>query len=401
MTPRAGAAGAAPANPVAWIDDDIALASVVDRVLAEPRYAIDTEFHREQTYFPRLALVQLAWPGGTALVDPLAVGTSELARLFASDAVAVVHAAQQDLDVLGHAIGAIPRHIYDTQIAASFVGYSTPSLVVLVQGELGVTPAKGDRLTDWLRRPLSEAQKDYAAADVRYLLELQDRLDAVLAGLGRTEWVAAACEELRLRPIGAIDPKDAWSRLKDVRTLRGRSRAVAQSLAEWREREAQALDVPVRQVLPDLAVLGIAQRQPLTLDELAQCRGVDHRHRQGRVAREVLAAVERGQQAAPPPVTGGGDDVERALRPAVALISAWVSQVAKDERIDTGMLATRADLVALLGNDPNARLSLGWRAELLGDGIRRLLDGSAGLTFAREGGLRLITAPGPDNPING
>ena len=301
--------------------------------------------------------MQLAWPGGTALVDPLAVGTSELARLFASDAVAVLHAAQQDLDVLGHAIGAIPRHIYDTQIAASFVGYSTPSLVVLVQGELGVTPAKGDRLTDWLRRPLSEAQKDYAAADVRYLLELQDRLDAVLAGLGRTEWVAAACEELRLRPIGAIDPKDAWSRLKDVRTLRGRSRAVAQSLAEWREREAQALDVPVRQVLPDLAVLGIAQRQPSTLDELAQCRGVDHRHRQGRVAREVLAAVERGQHAAPPPVTGGGDDVERALRPAVALISAWVSQVAKDERIDTGMLATRADLVALLGNDPNARLS--------------------------------------------
>ena len=114
--------------------------------------------------------------------------------------------------------------------------------------------------------------------------------------------------------------------------------------------------MPVRQVLPDLAVLGIAQRQPLTLDELAQCRGVDHRHRQGRVAREVLAAVERGQHAAPPPVTAGGDDVERALRPAVALISAWVSQVAKDERIDTGMLATRADLVALLGNDPNARL---------------------------------------------
>ena len=321
MTPRAGAAGAAPANPVTWIDDDVALASVVDAVVAEPRYAIDTEFHREQTYFPRLALVQLAWPGGTALVDPLAVGTSELARLFASDAVAVLHAAQQDLDVLGHAIGAIPRHIYDTQIAASFVGYSTPSLVVLVQGELGVTPAKGDRLTDWLRRPLSEAQKDYAAADVRYLLELQDRLDSVLAGLGRTEWVAAACEELRLRPIGAIDPEDAWTRLKDVRTLRGRSRAVAQSLAAWREREAQALDVPVRQVLPDLAVLGIAQRQPSTLDELAQCRGVDHRHRQGRVAREVLAAVrarparraaaghERRRRRRARPASGGGADL--------------------------------------------------------------------------------------------
>ncbi len=340
MTPRAGAAGAAPANTVTWIDDDVALANVVDAVVAEPRYAIDTEFHREQTYFPRLALVQLAWPGGTALVDPLAVGTSQLARLFASDAVAVVHAAQQDLDVLGHAVGAIPRHIYDTQIAASFVGYSTPSLVVLVQGELGVTPAKGDRLTDWLRRPLSATQKDYAAADVRYLLELQDRLDSVLAGLGRTEWVAAACEELRLRPIGAIDPKDAWTRLKDVRTLRGRS---APSPSRWRPgargRRRRSMCRCAR-CSPTWPCSASPSASPSTLEELAQCRGVDHRHRQGRVAREVLAAVERGQHAAPPPVTSSGDDVERALRPAVALISAWVSQVAKDARIDTGMLAT-------------------------------------------------------------
>src|SRR5690606_7267572 len=114
-----------------WIDNDADLVGLVDQLLTEPRYAIDTEFHRERTYYPKLALVQLAWPGGIALVDPLAADPTLLAKLFESDAIAVAHAAQQDLDVLNHAVGAVPRRLYDTQLAAGFVGYSTPSLVVL------------------------------------------------------------------------------------------------------------------------------------------------------------------------------------------------------------------------------------------------------------------------------
>ena len=325
-----------------------------------------------------------------ALVDPLAVDPKLFTKLFESDAVAVLHAAQQDLDVLTHAVGAVPRHIYDTQVAASFIGYATPSLVVLVQGELGETPAKGDRLTDWLRRPLTTAQKEYAAADVEHLLALQDRLDAKLAQLGRSAWALEACEELRARPTGGAIPEDAWARLKDARTLRPRSRAVAQAIAAWREREAQSLDIPVRQVLPDLAILGISQRQPTTIEELGQCRGVDDRHRRGRVGKELLEAVLASKDADPPKAGPGGDDLDRSLRPAITLISAWVSQVAKNERIDTSMLATRNDLVALVSGDDSARLRLGWRAELLGDGIARLVAGTAGLTFDGQGGLRLI-----------
>ena len=373
-----------------WIDRPTDLDAIVDRLVGEDRYAIDTEFHRERTYYPRLALVQLAWPGGLALIDPLAVDPQPLARLFASPALAVAHAAQQDLDVLTHAVRAVPSRLFDTQVAAGFTGYGTPSLSSLLQGELGFAPPKGDRLTDWLRRPLSPAQREYAAADVASLLEIHDRLVASLTELGRLRWVEDACEELRTRPTGATPPDQAWLRLKDARSLRPRARAVAQAVAAWREREAAAIDSPVRQILPDLAVLGIAQRQPTTLEELVQARGVDDRHRRGRIARELLEAVAAGKQATPPAVPDAVDELDRSKRPAITLISAWVSQVARDARIDTALVATRADLVAFLRDDPAARLRSGWRAELLGDGITRLMEGRAALTFDGRGSLRLV-----------
>lgn len=381
--------------PHRWIDRQDELDEVVDALLEQPRYAIDTEFHRERTYFPALALVQLAWgdQGDLVLIDPLAVDITALARLFDSEVEAVFHAAQQDLDVLTHAVGSVPRRFFDTQIAGGFVGYGTPSLVALLNGELGVNPPKGDRLTDWLRRPLTDAQREYAAADVVYLLELQDRLLAELGELGRLGWVHEACEELRARPTSGLQPDDAWLRLKDVRGLRPRPRAVAQAVAAWRERTAMERNVPVRQVLPDLAILGIAQRQPNTDGELAQARGVDERFSRGKVAQQILEAVAQGRRSEPPPAPTGTDDLDRELRPAVTLISAWVSQVARTERIDTAMLATRADLVSLLSGDPDARLSHGWRAELLGDGVRRLLAGHAALTFDKGTGLRLVDVP--------
>ena len=291
--------------------------------------------------------------------------------------------------------GRFPRRFFDTQIAGGFVGYGTPSLSSLLNGELSINPPKGDRLTDWLRRPLTDAQRQYAAVDVAHLLELYERLDAKLDELGRHAWVDEACLELAGRPLGPIDPDDAWTKLKDVRGLRPRARAVAQAIAAWRERTATERNIPVRQVLPDLAVLGIAQRQPRNTKELGQARGVDDRFTRGKIAEQLLAAVERGRNAAPPEAIANGDDLERSLRPAVTLISAWVSQVAKQERIDTAMLATRADLVALLAGDPSARLASGWRAELLGEGIRRLLDGDAALTFDRGNGLRLVDVAAP------
>ena len=339
-------------RPHRWIDQQADLDDVVDALIAEPAYAIDTEFHRERTYFPRLALVQLAWGDELVLIDPLAVDVKAMARLFESSTEAVFHAAQQDLDVLTHAVGAVPVNFFDTQIAGGFLGYGTPSLVAILNGELGVNPPKGDRLTDWLRRPLLRRAAEYAASDVAYLLELRSLLVAQLEELGRVEWVAEACAELRQRPASGTNPDEAWTRLKDVRGLRPRARAVAQSVAAWRERTAMRRNIPVRQVLPDLAVLGIAQRQPANEKEL--CRLAGSTSASAAASRRSRSSPRWRRASSPSRPTGrpGGDDLERDLRPAVTLVSAWVSQVARDERIDASILATRADLVAFLAATP-------------------------------------------------
>lgn len=378
-----------------WVDTDAGVAEVIDELLQVERYAIDTEFHRERTYFPALALVQLGWDDQIALVDPLAVDVRAFDRLFQSDVEAVFHAAQQDLDVLTHAVGSVPRVFFDTQIAGGFVGYGTPSLVSLLSGELGITVPKGDRLTDWLRRPLSDAQRNYAASDVAYLLETRQLLVERLEQRGRLGWATEAFGELAERPTSGTDPSTAWMRLKDVRGLRPKPRAVAQALCAWRERTAMERNVPVRKVLPDLAILGISQRKPTNEAELKQARGVDDRFNKGRIAAELLAAVAEGQRAEPPDALPSTEDLDRDLRPAVTLVSAWVSQVAKAEKIDTSMLATRADLVAFLAGNPDARLTRGWRGELLGAGIGRLVGGEAALTFDRDSGLRLVDLPTP------
>jgi ribonuclease D len=202
--------------------------------------------------------------------------------------------------------------------------------------------------------------------------------------------VAAACIELLHKPVSGTEPEMAWTRLKDVRVLKPKARGVARSLAAWRERRAMSIDSPVRQVLPDLAILGISQKQPRTIQELGQARGVDDRHTRGIIGKEILEAVALGLTTEAHLPAPDGEELDRNMRPAVALVSAWVSEVARQSHIDTALLATRSDLVAFLRGDTDARLSTGWRHDLLGDGIRRLVAGHAGLTFDGRGGLRLV-----------
>jgi len=378
-----------------FVADDAALRDVVNDAMSAPLYALDTEFHRERTYFPRLALVQLQWGKTNVLIDPLAVDPRGLADLLRSSGLAVLHASQQDLEVLRYAVGEVPSRLFDTQLAAGFIGYSTPSLAALAQSQLKVTLSKGDRMTDWLRRPLTESQCSYARSDVAYLEQLFERISGRVDQLGRTTWVNEACEELRVRPWGESNPADAWLRIKDARALKGEARGVAQALAAWRERRAMATNIPLRRVMSDMALLGIAQAAPRSTEDLAHARGVDERYLSGSIAREILAAVKEGRERVVELDTQAHDPLEKRLRPAVTLVTAWIGELARTAEIDPTLVATNRDIVALLAGG-ESRLAHGWRRDLVGRDIERLLKGESGLSFDGDGRLRLIPAKDAD-----
>lgn len=378
----------------AWIDTEADFGALVAELAEVEAYGLDTEFHRERTYHARLALLQLSWPGGVAVVDPTQVDVAPLATVLSGPGLCLMHAASQDLEILVRVCGTLPTRLFDTQVAAGFVGYSSVGLAGLVQGELGVKLPKADRLTDWLARPLPDGAVTYAAADVLHLQELHDRIVAKLEARGRLDWALDECEVHRTRTTSGQVPDRAWWRIKEARSLRGRAAAIAQVLAAWRERRAAEIDRPVRFLLADLALVAMAQRPPTTEGDLRHVRGLDDGKRKGAAGRELLAVVAEGM-ALPldrlqvPPSEG----VDRSRRAAAALVSAWAAQRARDLDIDAAILATRADIESLLMGD-GGRLADGWRHDVVGEPIRALAAGEASLAVDPQGRLQLETRSG-------
>ena len=377
-----------------WVDDQAAFAEVLDELAAADVYGLDTEFHRERTYHARLALLQLASPSGVAVVDPLAVDVAPLRRVLEGPGTCVMHAASQDLEILARVCGAVPSRLFDTQVAAGFLGHSSVGLGPLVRSELGRSLPKADRLTDWLVRPLAAEAVAYAASDVAHLHELHERLRAQLEERGRLQWALDECEVHRSRAVVPNPPERAWWRIKEARSLRGRAAAVAQALAAWRERRAAEVDRPVRFLLADLALVAMAQRPPASEADLRRVRGLDEGKRKGGAAKEILEVVARGvemplEQVEVPP----SEAVDRSRRAAASLVSAWAAQRARDLEIDPAILATRADIESLLMGD-GGRLATGWRHDVVGEPIRALAAGEASLAVDPAGRLILETRSG-------
>lgn len=384
------------------LTDNSELERFVGETLTRDRYAIDTEFHRERSYFPRVALIQINNGSEIVLIDPFEVDPAPLAELFASPAVAVLHAASQDLEVFQHWAGRVPSRIFDTQLAAGFTGLSTPSLAALHDKVLHIPLPKTSRLTDWLARPLTDDQLEYAASDVRHLLDLHSRLCDDLEARGRLQWAEDECEAARTIDRGRRDPNEAWRKIKAVRQLKGSSLATARHIAAWRENKAAELDQPVRFILSDLALVGISQRKPKTLEQLRSIRGVDDRLGRGELGESMLRMVEEGAELAPPTVSTSRRSPSRPdQRPAVALVAAWVGQLSRELSIDPALLGTRSDIEALVRGDSDARLSQGWRAELAGEPIRRLMSGEAAVAFDGDGGLVLEQRSGVEVAVPG
>lgn len=380
------------------VDTDDGLDDVIEQLLETDRYAIDTEFHRERTYYPQLALIQIAWPGDLVLIDPIAVDPAPLAEVFESDIEAVLHACTQDLEVLELVTGVAPSRIFDTQIAAAFVGMRTPSLASLHDQLLGLKLPKANRLTDWLRRPLEPAQQAYAASDVEHLLQIQDILMDQLEANGRLVWADDECELVRVKGTNPRNPEDAWLRIKEARSLGARARTAARELAAWRERAAQDRNIPVRHVLPDLAIVALAQKAPTNPGDVAKTRGLERRGISKKDAAELVEVIAAAKDLPVPPSqprkpTGGPD-----LRPAVTLIAAWMSQYADDINIDPAMLGSRSDIEDFVRSG-ESRLASGWRNELAGSAIRSLLAGDAAVAFDGDG--RVVVEQRSHKPISG
>ena len=353
--------------------------------------------------------MQLAWDGNVALVDTLDIDLAPFKSVLEGDGVAVLHAAEQDLEILQTGCDVMPGTMFDTQIAAGFLGYSSTGLSGLLARELDVSLPKGDRLTNWTKRPLTEEQLEYAAADVGHLLELRERLVKQLTDMGRLEWAAAEAAELieRVRQRSDLETvaATAWWRLKEARRLKGASRGVAQSVAAWRERQAIERDVPTRFVLSDMGVIALAYRPPRRIGELKDVRGLDARFHRQPAAGELLAVIESGRELKPPelrlPSIEAADPAQRAT---VTLVAAWISQRARALRLDPSVVASRADIESLLAGRDTGRLASGWRRAMVGEPVLQLVQGTAsvaledGSLVLEERSYRTIIAPEAGTP---
>ena len=378
-----------PLPPFSVVADPAALDELCDAMAEVPSYALDTEFHTERTYVPHLALIQLAWDGGVAIVDPLALDPAPLGRVFAGPGVAVAHAAGQDLDVLAAACGVSPSRVFDTQIAAGFIGMSTPSLSRLVESVLDVSLPKADRLSDWTQRPIPDRQLEYAVSDVAHLLDLHSVLTKRLQEMGRLEWALDECDEILADRATTRDPEEAWWRLGDIRSMSRRSRG-------WRRRWLRG--VSARRPTP------IGRGAPSCPTSASWPSHSAHRtvsRSSGAPAASTGGIWPRG---APPrsstPFAAGSSfppiasacrarAVRRPARPAaLAVCSGLVRQIADDLDFDQSLLATRADVARLLCGEPG-RLDSGWRRRIVGDPLRRLVSGQVAIALTPRSTLVL------------
>lgn len=370
------------------ITDAAGVDAVVAEARAEGRAAIDLEFLWERTYAPVACLAQVATPAGVHIIDPIeGAPLRPVADLVADPAVeAVMHAPSADLTLLGLAFGTRPENFVDVQVLAGFVGLGAgQGLATLLERVLGVRLDKGERYTDWSRRPLSEAQLEYGAADVADLLPLADELTRRARELGRLDWVA---EEHRRRygPGARLvpDPDTAWRRVKGGGRLNARDRAVLVSIAAWREREAARRDRPASWIIPDRTLVELAHRRPADRAALQRERGLPSRV-QGAEAESLLAAIRAGEAADPiasdPPPS---PEVQQRLEVLAPLGAVLVAARASGVGLAPSLLATRDDIASFLaavlqGDGAERQLGAGWRRELVGEALIELAEGRLAL----------------------
>ena len=371
--------------PPALIATTDELAALCERLRRETFVTVDTEFMRERTYWPELCVVQLAGTDEVAIVDAEAPGIdlTPLGALFADPAVTkVFHAARQDIEIFVLRFGAVPRPLFDTQIAAMVAGFGDQvGYDSLVSALTGAHIDKAHRFSDWSARPLSPAQITYAAADVTHLRGVYEKLRGRLEKDGRLDWVAEEMAVLADPATYRPDPEQMWERLRP-RTNNRRMLGVLRAIAAWREREAQRSNIPRQRMLKDEALLEIAAIAPETPEALARARGVTEGFARGKSGTGLLAAIADAK-ALPDeqlPEAQNRNDGPRPSPALVSLLKVLLATKCEQHHVAAKLVASSDDIDRLALEDaPDLPVLQGWRAEVFGADALALKQGRISL----------------------
>jgi ribonuclease D len=350
--------------------------------------AMDTEFLREKTYYPQFCLLQIATPEWVACVDPIAL--TDLNKLFdviyRPDIIKVLHSSRQDLEIFYQLTGKVPSPVFDTQIAAPLLGFQeNPGYAMLVSSYLNVNLNKAHTRTDWSFRPLSDAQIQYAADDVIYLCKIYQLMCEQLEKLGRQKWLDNDFKQLNDTELYQLTPANAWLKVKGKNKLTGRQLSIVQTLCEWRESTAQAVNKPRNWLIRDDMLLELAKLQPGSLVELAKVRGINERL-VNRYGSKLCELISEAKQRPPIPLHEQGKPAKRTQQQEAVLdvLTAVVRIRAEENSLNPVILASRKDLEKLISGEQTIPLLKGWRFSMVGDELQCLLSGQGVLSVTPE-----------------
>jgi len=376
-----------------FIDNNKALIDLCDQLKGSEWLALDTEFIREKTYYPKLCLIQVSNGEVAACVDPLSIDDMQpLLKLFFDGSILkVFHAARQDLEIFLNDWRQLPLPIFDTQPAAALLGHGDQiGYANLVKQVLEVDLAKDQSRTDWSARPLNEQQKRYALDDVIYLGQLYLKMRGSLSDRERLQWLAADFAQLASPETYAPDPRALWKKVKGKQHLRGRQLAVLQALAEWRELQARQRNLPRKWMMKDDVMVELCRRLPRDISALAKVRGIEGGMLR-RDGEQLLQLIDQGceldrehwpiDKQRPKPLS----HQQEAM---VDLMSAALRLIAEKHQLSPQAIATHKELEKLLRGDDTILLQ-GWRKGLAGDFLQALIQGERQLA-TRDGNISLI-----------
>ena len=367
-------------TPIQYINSPEQLPKLCEQIQQASWIALDTEFLREKTYYPKFCLLQIATLDWVACVDPIAL--PDLSTLFDAiynpATVKVFHSCRQDLKIFFQMTGKLPEPIFDTQIAAPLLGFQdNPGYAMLVSSLLNVNLTKAHTRADWSKRPLNDDEIDYAADDVIYLCQIYQIMTQKLTELGRIDWLKQDFAEVTNPDHYEVKPEKAWLRIKGQNKLTGKQLSIIQTVAEWREKTAQVEDRPKNWLLRDELLFDLAKLQPETINDLATVRGISERAVQ-RYGKELCQLITIAKNRPPIPLTLKDRPAKKTQQQEAILdiLTALVRIRAEENELNPTILASRKDLEALLFNgDDECPLLHGWRYAMAGRELVGLLKG--------------------------